>query len=167
MIASCPPGLAIARIFQPDIAHSATKISHRPARLIPVRPLRHKAQAVQPLLLDDRLGMEAFPVRGRRRIADGHQQPVRSAGPEHHAKMFIVEQDLPRAYRPARKIRLQGIKEASSFLKKRSKRLLFPARWRIDPGHGPDRGNSGEIKVFWFFFSKKNFFLAYSQFSWR
>jgi hypothetical protein len=36
----------------------------------------------------------------------------------------------------------QEEKEESSFLKKRSKRLLF-LRQRIDPGHGLDRGPGG------------------------
>jgi hypothetical protein len=48
--------------------------------------------------------------------------------------------------------------ERPSFLKKRSKRLLFLVL-RQDPGHGLDRGNGGEIKVFWFFSSEKNTFL--------
>jgi hypothetical protein len=48
--------------------------------------------------------------------------------------------------------------EDSSFLKKRSKRLLFLVL-RQDPGHGLDRGSGGEIKVFWFFSSEKNNFL--------
>jgi len=48
--------------------------------------------------------------------------------------------------------------EESSFLKKRSKRLLF-LRQRNDPGHGLDRGSGGEVKVFCFFSSeKKGFF---------
>jgi hypothetical protein len=38
---------------------------------------------------------------------------------------------------------------------KEAKRLLF-LRLRQDPGHGTDRWSDGEIKVFWFFFSKKN-----------
>jgi hypothetical protein len=56
------------------------------------------------------------------------------------------------------------LKQESSFLKKRSKRLLFlalaeqsrpvPQRW------GLDRGSGGELKVFWFFSSEKNAFLA-------
>jgi hypothetical protein len=48
--------------------------------------------------------------------------------------------------------------EDSSFLKKRSKRLLFLVL-RQDPGHDLDRGSGGEIKVFWFFSSEKNNFL--------
>jgi hypothetical protein len=50
----------------------------------------------------------------------------------------------------------EGRKEGRpSFLKKRSKRLLF-LRQRIDPGHGLDRAASGEADVFWFFSSEKN-----------
>jgi hypothetical protein len=45
--------------------------------------------------------------------------------------------------------------ERSSFLKKRSKRLLR-LRQRQHSGHGPDRGSGGGIKVFWFFSSEKN-----------
>jgi hypothetical protein len=48
--------------------------------------------------------------------------------------------------------------EDSSFLKKRSKRLLFLVL-RQDSGHGLERGSGGEIKVFWFFSSEKNNFL--------
>jgi hypothetical protein len=51
------------------------------------------------------------------------------------------------------------VKEDSSFLKKRSKRLLF-LRPRQDPGHGLDRGCDGEVEVFWFFSSEKNAFFA-------
>ncbi len=50
------------------------------------------------------------------------------------------------------------MKERSSFLKKRSKRLLF-LRPRKHPVHDLDRWSAGRIKVFWFFFSKKNAFL--------
>jgi hypothetical protein len=46
-------------------------------------------------------------------------------------------------------------RQVSSFLKKRSKRLL-PLRQRHDAGHGLDRGSRGELKVFWFFSSEKN-----------
>jgi len=42
--------------------------------------------------------------------------------------------------------------ERPSFLKKRSKKLLF-----LRIGH--DRCHTEDIKVFWFFFSKKNFLL--------
>jgi hypothetical protein len=49
----------------------------------------------------------------------------------------------------------QGFEERPSFLKKRSKRLLF-RRPRQDPGHGLDLVRGGEIKVFWFFSSEKN-----------
>jgi hypothetical protein len=41
-----------------------------------------------------------------------------------------------------------------SFLKKRTKRLLF-LRQRQDPGHGLDRGSGGDVKVFCFFSSEK------------
>ncbi len=46
-------------------------------------------------------------------------------------------------------------KARPSFLKKRSKRLLFP---RNSPSacHARQRAASAELKVFWFFFSKKN-----------
>jgi hypothetical protein len=54
----------------------------------------------------------------------------------------------------------QEIKEESSFLKKRSKRLLF-LRCSQDPGHDTDLAASADIKVFWFFFSKKNAFATY------
>jgi hypothetical protein len=49
-------------------------------------------------------------------------------------------------------------KEASSFLKKRSKRLLF---FRSSPlgGHGRDLEAGTGIKVFWVFSSEKNGFL--------
>jgi hypothetical protein len=45
--------------------------------------------------------------------------------------------------------------ERPSFLKKRSKRLLF-LRQRQDPGHGLDLRSGGVVKVFWFFSSEKN-----------
>jgi hypothetical protein len=48
--------------------------------------------------------------------------------------------------------------KACSFLKKRTKRLLI-LRQRTDPGHGRRGGSGGKVKVFWFFFSKKNCFL--------
>jgi len=48
-------------------------------------------------------------------------------------------------------------KEESSFLKKRSKRLLFPALRQLS-GHGLDLGSGGGTKVFWFFSSEKNIF---------
>jgi len=54
-------------------------------------------------------------------------------------------------------------KKSPSFLKKRSKRLLF-LRKRHDAGHVPDRSASLEVKVFWFFSSEKNilaFFLVF------
>jgi hypothetical protein len=41
-----------------------------------------------------------------------------------------------------------------SFLKKRSKRLLFSRRSH-DPGHGPDLSASAEIKVFLLLFLQK------------
>jgi hypothetical protein len=44
--------------------------------------------------------------------------------------------------------------ESRSFLKKRTKRLLF-LRQRNDTGHGLDRGSGGEAKVFCFFSSEK------------
>jgi hypothetical protein len=44
--------------------------------------------------------------------------------------------------------------EKSSFLKKRSKKLL-PIRLRT-----PRRASAQDSKVFWFFFSKKNCFLS-------
>jgi hypothetical protein len=47
------------------------------------------------------------------------------------------------------------LSEVPSFLKKRSKRLLF-LRQRQDAGHGLDRGSGGEVKVFCFFSSEKN-----------
>jgi hypothetical protein len=50
-------------------------------------------------------------------------------------------------------------KESPSFLKKRSKRLLS-LRSLMDTGLALDRGRRGELKVFWFFFSKKNAFLS-------
>jgi len=58
-------------------------------------------------------------------------------------------------------------KEESSFLKKKAEPALREAkdfyflRQRNDTGHGLDRGSGGEVKVFWFFFSKKNCFLAF------
>jgi hypothetical protein len=42
-----------------------------------------------------------------------------------------------------------------SFLKKRTKKLLFLALAALS-GHGLKRGSGGEIKVFWFFSSEKN-----------
>jgi hypothetical protein len=45
-------------------------------------------------------------------------------------------------------------KARPSFLKKRSKRLLFLQR-RDGAGHGLDRGSGGEAKVFCFFSSEK------------
>jgi hypothetical protein len=53
--------------------------------------------------------------------------------------------------------RKQRRKEETSFLKKRSKRLLILAQ-RQDPGHGLDLGSGGGIEVFWFFSSEKNAF---------
>jgi predicted aspartyl protease len=50
------------------------------------------------------------------------------------------------------------VKERPSFLKKRSKRLLF-LRPRKHPVHDLDRWSAGRITVFWFFSSKKNAFL--------
>jgi hypothetical protein len=51
---------------------------------------------------------------------------------------------------------LKGSKEgSSSFLKKRTKKLLFVCLRQHDNRHAP-KGT----KVFWFFFSKKNCFLA-------
>jgi hypothetical protein len=47
------------------------------------------------------------------------------------------------------------LSEVPSFLKKRSKRLLF-LRQRQDSGPILDRGSGGELKVFWFFSSEKN-----------
>jgi hypothetical protein len=51
------------------------------------------------------------------------------------------------------------VKKEPSFLKKRSKRLLF---LRIAPlrGHGRDLAASAGTKVFWFFSSEKNTFLT-------
>jgi hypothetical protein len=54
---------------------------------------------------------------------------------------------------------MAGRQKESSFLKKRSKRLLFPAL-RQDPGHGLKHGTRGRTKVFWFFSSEKNKFLT-------
>jgi hypothetical protein len=47
---------------------------------------------------------------------------------------------------------------STSFLKKRSKRLLSPAASHASPlsGHVPDRRTRAEAKVFWFFSSEKN-----------
>jgi hypothetical protein len=51
---------------------------------------------------------------------------------------------------------------SGSFLKKRTKKLLF-LRQRQDPGHGLNHGSGGEIKVFCFFSSeKKAFFSSYA-----
>jgi hypothetical protein len=53
------------------------------------------------------------------------------------------------------------IKEESSFSEeKEAKRLLF-LRLRQDTRHELDRWLCSDIKVFWFFFSKKNAFLPY------
>jgi hypothetical protein len=46
-------------------------------------------------------------------------------------------------------------KEGCSFLKKRTKRLLF-LRVSHVPGHGRYASAGAEIKVFWFFSSEKN-----------
>jgi hypothetical protein len=54
-----------------------------------------------------------------------------------------------------RSIAWKKARQGSSFLKKRSKRLLF-LRERMDPGHGLDPGSGGDEKVFWFFSSEKN-----------
>jgi hypothetical protein len=43
-------------------------------------------------------------------------------------------------------------------LKKRSKKLLLPPPLHV-AGQGPYLAAYQEVKVFWFFFSKKNFFL--------
>jgi hypothetical protein len=48
-----------------------------------------------------------------------------------------------------------GSKARSSFLKKRSKRLLV-LRQLKHTGHGLERGSGGGLKVFWFFSSEKN-----------
>jgi hypothetical protein len=42
-------------------------------------------------------------------------------------------------------------------LKKRAKKLLFVQAWGVSAV--PDRWEGAEVKVFWFFFSKKNSFL--------
>jgi hypothetical protein len=54
-------------------------------------------------------------------------------------------------------------KKACSFLKKRTKRLLFLRCTQLS-GHGLDRGGGGELRVFWFmqgglrlFFRKGNY----------
>jgi hypothetical protein len=54
---------------------------------------------------------------------------------------------------------MPGRQKDSSFLKKRSKRLLFPALRQLS-GHGLDLGRGGGIKVFWFFSSEKNVFFT-------
>jgi hypothetical protein len=46
------------------------------------------------------------------------------------------------------------MEEESSFLKKRSKRLLF-LRSPAYPVHRPGRWHCLELKVFWFFFQKR------------
>jgi hypothetical protein len=48
--------------------------------------------------------------------------------------------------------------ESSSFLKKRTKKLLFVS-CHIGPRRGV-RAYEQQTKVFWFFFSKKKYFLA-------
>jgi hypothetical protein len=50
-------------------------------------------------------------------------------------------------------------KKRPSFLKKRSKRLLFSSNFQ-DRGHGLDPAAGAGIKVFWFFSSEKNIFLT-------
>jgi hypothetical protein len=50
-------------------------------------------------------------------------------------------------------------KKESSFLKKRSKKLLF-LRQRQDPGHRLDHGSGGRTEVFCFFSSEKKIFLS-------
>jgi hypothetical protein len=45
-------------------------------------------------------------------------------------------------------------REESSFLKKRSKRLLFLRQLRL-AGHGRELGSGGEMKVLCFFLSRK------------
>jgi len=45
--------------------------------------------------------------------------------------------------------------ESSSFLKKRTKKLLSLSRFNLS-GHGLDVYAGAEIKVFWFFSSEKN-----------
>jgi hypothetical protein len=50
---------------------------------------------------------------------------------------------------------LRAIEKSTSFLKKRSKRLLSPGISH-DRGGGPDRSAGEGIKVFWFFSSEKN-----------
>jgi hypothetical protein len=57
-------------------------------------------------------------------------------------------------YRAALACGAQGRKR--SFLKKRTKRLLRPAASHL-AGQVPDLATRAEAKVFWFFFSKKNF----------
>jgi hypothetical protein len=51
------------------------------------------------------------------------------------------------------------LKEVCSFLKKRTKRLLF-LRLLEDPGHDLERGSCGETKVFCFFSSEKKILSA-------
>jgi hypothetical protein len=46
-------------------------------------------------------------------------------------------------------------KEESSFLKKRSKKLLFLRRFLLS-GHGLDLSVGARAKVFWFFSPEKN-----------
>jgi hypothetical protein len=52
-------------------------------------------------------------------------------------------------------LKARQARQESSFLKKKSKRLLF-LRQRIGAGQIPDRGSGGDAKVFWFFSSEKN-----------
>jgi len=53
---------------------------------------------------------------------------------------------------------MRKARQACSFLKKRTKKLLFLRR-RHDAGHILDRGSCGEVKVFCFFSSEKKAFL--------
>jgi hypothetical protein len=49
--------------------------------------------------------------------------------------------------------------ESVIYDRKYFKIFIFP-RWQKQAGHGPDRGNSGDIEVFCFFSSEKKDFLA-------
>jgi len=50
------------------------------------------------------------------------------------------------------------MKKESSFSEKKEAKRLLCLRLLTESVYGLDRGSSAEVKVFWFFFSKKNFF---------
>jgi dephospho-CoA kinase len=105
------------------------------------------------------LAIQLGRVRRRRRMSEAEIRRVIGLQMPDAAKRrradVVIRTGLSR-YHAQRAIRRFVEKERSSFLKKRTKKLLRPVGWQRSP-------RAKRIKVFWFFFSKKNFFLPESQ----